>query len=110
MELFLYDFILPVLVLAAAVVGVEDEISLAHSVYLEMVVEKGDHHAHGLIDEVVDLLNRVSNLWLCVASVFTHLTRDSLTTNPKKEALSGRQKEDGSRLLRVIRVMDLCIN
>ena len=61
---------LPVLVLAAAVVGMEDEVRFSQAVVLQVVVEKGDNtvtplpHVHPLINEVVDLLEKVCDV-LC---------------------------------------------
>ena len=62
---------LPILILAAAVVGMEDEIRLSQAVVLQVVVEKGDNavtslpHVHPLVNEVVHLLKKVRDLLCC---------------------------------------------
>ena len=53
--------ILPILILAAAVVGMEDKIGLSQAEVLQVVVEEGNNtipplsHVHALVNEVVDL-------------------------------------------------------
>ena len=62
MKVVLCDvLILPVLILVATVVGMEDEISLSKAIVLKVVVEQRDDTvgplpcAHPFIDQVVDL-------------------------------------------------------
>ena len=112
--------VIPVLVLAASVVGVQNQVRLPKAVVCEVVVEERNDavrtlpNIHPLVYEVIDLYNesecdqKGQNVSVTTTSKRrTCLPGYSLAAYAKNATFSGHQKVNWPWLLRIMWVVDL---